>query len=69
MKAQIKKLNAQIDALEAEFRKNDARLQELKPNRTTTEFRTLQERQRAINDEIHDLLEQLWKAQESQSTK
>lgn len=63
MKAQIKKLNAQIDALEAEFRKNDARLQELKPNRLTTEYATLHRRQHAINDEIHDLLEQLWKIQ------
>ncbi len=60
MKKTIATLNAQIDTLEMEFRKNDARLQELKPNRTTTEYRTLQERQRAINEEIHSLLEQLW---------
>ena len=60
MKMTIAKLNAQIDRLEAEFKANDNRLNELKSNRTSEEYRRLHNRQHAINDEIHSLLEQLW---------
>ncbi len=60
MKKTIAKLNAQIDHLEAEFKTNDARMQELKSNRCSAEYCALHSRQKAINEEIHDLLEQLW---------
>ncbi len=60
MKKTIAKLNAQIDRLEAEFKKNDARMQQLKTNRASAEYCALHKRQHSINEEIHDLLEQLW---------
>lgn len=60
MKKTIAKLNAHIDRLEAEFKQNDNRLNELKSNRASDEYRRLHNRQHAINDEIHNLLEQLW---------
>ncbi len=60
MKKAIAKLNAQIDNLEAEFKTNDARMQEIKSNRCSAEYCALHNRQKAINEEIHNLLEQLW---------
>ncbi len=60
MKKTITKLNAKIDRLEDEFKQNDSRLQELANNRCSAEYCSLHSRQKAINEEIHNLLEQLW---------
>ena len=54
------KLNAQIDSLKAEFSRNGERLQSLRSERCWAEYHELYDRQRAINDEIHGLLEQIW---------
>lgn len=60
MKKTIARLNTRIDLLEAEFKQNESRLTQLKGNRCSAEYFSLQERQKAINEEIHSLLEQLW---------
>lgn len=60
MKKSIARLNTRIDLLEAEFKQNESRLTQLKSNRCSDEYCSLQERQKAINEKIHSLLEQLW---------
>lgn len=65
MKAQANKLNAQIDNLEAAFEANRTEMQELidQNKRATARYDFLLTANHRINDEIHALLEQLWKLQ------
>lgn len=60
MEKKLNKIYAKIDALEAEFKANDNKLQGLKSNRASAEYCELHDRQMAINNEIHNLLEQSW---------
>lgn len=57
-----KSLIAKIEKLEKEFFANDARIKEIRTanNGHYSELFRLQDRQREINDELHDLDQQLW---------
>lgn len=60
------KLNAQIDSLKAEFSRNGERLQSLRSERCWAEYHELYDRQRTINEEIHRLLEQIWRLEDQE---
>lgn len=63
MKTQATKLNAQIDNLEATFEANRREMQNLveQNKHATARYTELLTANHAINNEIHALLEQLWK--------
>ena len=57
-----KSLLTKIEKLEKEFKANDTKIQEIRTanNGRYSELFYLQNRQREINDELHELDQQLW---------
>ena len=68
MEKRIKQIHKQLDRLEREFLCNSNRMKSLSDEgmRGCSEYWRLHEECKAINDQIRDLLQELWKLQDEE---